>query len=460
MQHLDSTVIDVIVVGAGGCGLMAALVAAKKGAPVLLLEKTDKPGGGTAFSSKGIRAAGSRCQREAKISDSPELYAQDILRRNNHESDVALTKRLAEISGRLADFLADEAGIEFQLGEFPFGHSAQRSHSWKADKTITDFLFEAVQRQKNIEVRFSTAVLSLRQEADGAVTGVMIENGVLTGRKTILASGGFGASSELLSRYIPKAVDIPFPGHYGSTGDGIRMGLAAGAATENMGAFQPYPAYVGPGKRAVSPEVALSGGIMVDRDGKRFVDETKYPGGLGTKMLDLPGKQAYEIFDERIYQLHRNAPGLRNLSALFDSGILKKADTPEELATQLGIDGDGLSQSIHDYNRAAGNGRDAFGRALSKPFNAPFYGIKVTVALYHTQGGLKVNPDGQVLRPDGSIVPNLYAGGGVASGISGKGLEGYLPGNGLLASLGLGMRAGEHAVESLTLTANTASQDP
>ena len=148
MQHLDSIVADIIVIGAGGCGLMAALVAAKKGAQVLLLEKTDKPGGGTAFSSKGIRAAGSRCQREAKIADSPELYAQDILRRNNNESDVVLTKRLAEISGRVADFLADEAGIEFQLGEFPFGHSAQRSHSWKADKTITDFLFEAVRARK------------------------------------------------------------------------------------------------------------------------------------------------------------------------------------------------------------------------------------------------------------------------------------------------------------------------
>jgi fumarate reductase flavoprotein subunit len=115
----------------------------------------------------------------------------------------------------------------------------------------------------------------------------------------------------------------------------------------------------------------------------------------------------------------------------------------------LGIDAAGLKQTIEEYNAAVGGGKDAFGRALPQPLNAPFYGIKVTVALYHTQGGLKVNPDGQVLRPDGSIIPNLYAGGGVASGISGKGLEGYLPGNGLLASLGLGMRAGEHSAASL-----------
>jgi fumarate reductase flavoprotein subunit len=450
MQNLDDSVAsDIIVIGAGGCGLMAALVAANNGAQVLLLEKTDKPGGGTAFSSKGIRASGSRVQREAQIDDSPELYAQDILRRNNNESDAVLTKQLTAISGRVADFLADVAGIEFELGEFAFGHSTARSHSWKADKTITEFLFEAVERERNIQVRFSTPVLSLRQEASGAVTGVVTEDGIITGRKVILASGGFGASPELLSQYIPKAVDIPFPGHFGSTGDGIKMGLAAGAATENMGAFQPYPAYVGPGKRAVSPEVALSGGIMVDSGGKRFVDETRYPGGLGTKMLELPGKQAYEIFDERIYQLHRNIPGLRNLAGLSDSGFLKKSRTPDDLASKLGIDAGGLKQTIQDYNRAASGGRDAFGRIIRQPFNAPFYGIKVTVALYHTQGGLKVNPNGQVLRPNNSIIPNLYAGGGVATGISGTGLEGYLPGNGLLASLGLGMIAGEHAAEAL-----------
>jgi fumarate reductase flavoprotein subunit len=96
MAHSDSDASDIIVVGAGGCGLMAALVAAKKGMRVLLLEKTDKPGGGTAFSSKGIRAAGSRRQRELKSTIVRSCYAQDILRRNNHESDVALTRSLAD----------------------------------------------------------------------------------------------------------------------------------------------------------------------------------------------------------------------------------------------------------------------------------------------------------------------------------------------------------------------------
>jgi fumarate reductase flavoprotein subunit len=229
------------------------------------------------------------------------------------------------------------------------------------------------------------------------------------------------------------------------------MGLEIGAAVENMGAFQPYPAYLGPGKRAVPPEVALSGGIMVDGGGKRFVDETRYPGGLGIKMLNLPGKQAYEIFDERIYQLHRDAPGLRSLGRLFDAGLLLRAETAAELAGKLGIEAGGLEQTIGECNALAkSSAKDAFGRVIPQSLEAPYYGIRVTVALYHTQGGLKVNTDGQVMRADGSIIPNLYAGGGVAVGVSGKGLEGYLPGNGLLASLGLGMIAAEHAVASLT----------
>jgi fumarate reductase flavoprotein subunit len=447
MKEPGSDDSGIIVAGAGGCGFVATLVASRKGASVLLLEKTDKPGGGTAFSTRGIRAAGTRFQRAVGVADSPEQFAADILGRNCHESDVALTKRLAEQSSRLADFLADVAGIQFIVGDFFFGHSARRSHSWKEDKTITDFLFEAVQRERNIQVRFSTPVLSLMQAAGGTVTGVMTENGGIEAYRVILASGGFGASRELLSEYIPEAVDIPFPGHYGSTGEGIKMGLAAGAAVENTGSFQPYPAYIGPRGQSVSPQVAMSGGVMVDRQGKRFVDETRYPGGLSSGILALPGKEAYEVLDERVYQLHRAL-----LEEFLSSGLLHQAPTPGELAGKLGIDADGLEQTVRDCNSAAGGGPGSFGRTLPAAFKAPFYGIKVRVALYHTQGGLKVDIHGRVLRPDGSIIPNLYAGGGAAAGVSGTGMDGYLPGNGQLASLGLGMLAGEHAAASLKET--------
>ena len=139
MAHSDADAISLIVVGAGGCGMMAALVAAGKGVSVLLLEKTDQPGGSTAFSSRGIRASGSRFQRALGIDDSPEQYARDIFGRNSNESDVALTKRLAEVSGPVADFLADVARIDFSVGAFVFGHSARRPTPGKKTKRSRTF---------------------------------------------------------------------------------------------------------------------------------------------------------------------------------------------------------------------------------------------------------------------------------------------------------------------------------
>jgi len=351
---------------------------------------------------------------------------------------------LAEVSGPVADFLADVARIDFNVGEFVFGHSARRAHSWAEDKTICDFLWEAVEREPKIQIRFSTSVLSFQQESDGTVTGVVTDSGIIPAAKVILASGGFGYSQEMVSQYIPALVGVHFPGHHGSTGEGIAMGLAAGAATENMASFQPYPAHIGPGMRSVSPEVIMAGGIMVNHQGQRFVDETRYPGGLSNGILQLPGKQAYEILDQRVYDLLPHY-----LEEFLTEGLLHQAPTPGELAGKLAIDATGLEQTVEEYDRLAGTDPDRFGRTPLEPFQPPFYGIKVKAALYHTQGGLKVNTDGQVLRADGSVIPNLYAGGGVATGVSGTGMEGYLPGNGQLASLGFGMLAAEHAAAAL-----------
>lgn len=439
---------DIVVIGAGGCGMVAALVAAQHGARVALLEKTDSPGGGTAFSSKGLRAAGTRLQKELGIEDSPAQYAADIQNRNGNRGDPVLTEVLARTSAEVTDWLTQCAGIDFEIPEFKFGHSARRSHTWREDKLITEYLFEAVQRESNIQVFFSTTLTGFAVDANGAVTGAVTDRGTFTAGRTILATGGFGANPDLIARYIPKAQGIPFPGHHGSSGDGLKIALALGAATAHMDAFQPYPAYLGPGKRSVSPEVILSGGIMVGPDGNRFVDETRYPGGLSEGILELPDKQAYEIFDQRVLDLQHDR--VQDLE-----GLLVKGDTLRWVAEQLGIDAAGLEKTVLAYNACEGK-QDAFGRNVTSRLTPPFYGIKVTVALYHTQGGIQVTADAQVLRTDGSVIPNLYAGGGVAAGVSGDGMDGYLPGNGQLASLGLGFIAGRHAAQSLARRSSVA----
>ncbi len=434
---------DIVVVGAGGCGLAAALAAAEMGASVLVLEKTDKPGGGTVFSSRSLRAAGTRFQRAEGIEDEPQRYAEEILQRNQGQSDPDLTKRLAVESSRVVEWLADIAKIDFQIRHYAFGHGADRSHSWKADRTIIDFMMDAVGRRAKIRVLYSTPVVGLKIEPDGSVSGVITAQETISARKVILATGGFAASRELLAQYIPKAADIPFPGHFGSTGEGLKMAQEAGAALENMGAFQPFPTFIASHAMEVPTNIAMLGAILVDGQGKRFANESHFPGGLGSKMMDLPGKQAYEVFDERIYKEIE-----KGLAQVVATGLLRKAGSARELAGQLGLDPAVLEAAIRDYNAKVG-GKDDFGRAVSAPLGVPLYGIKVWVAMFHTQGGLKINIDAQVLRGDGSVIPNLYAGGGVATGVSGPGPEGYLPGNGQLASLGLGRIAGLHAAASI-----------
>jgi hypothetical protein len=118
--------------------------------------------------------------------------------------------------------------------------------------------------------------------------------------------------------------------------------------------------------------------IVIGAGGKRFVDETRHPGGLGIRMLDLPGKQAYEIFDERIFQWHRDAPGTRSLGRLLDAALLLRAETAEKLAEKPGISADGLMRTVRECNAFASSGeKDAFGpRVLPQSLEAPYYGIE------------------------------------------------------------------------------------
>jgi fumarate reductase flavoprotein subunit len=435
---------DVIVVGAGGCGLVAALAAAQRGARVLVLEKTDAPGGTTALSHGGITAAGSRFQRRQGVEDDPETLVKEIVHRSGSKKEIVLAQRLAHASAAAVEWLADTTGVEFELSTQRAGHSIPRSHTWGNGRALVDRLLNAVERHENIRVLCSTPVVSLETDATGAVIGVRTERELLRAGKVILATGGYGASHEMLSKYIPKAAGLPYGGHHGSTGDGLRMGLSAGSDTANLGAFQPYPSYHTPLRIPIPQDVLHMGGIQVDQHGRRFVDETLFPGVLGAKMLDLPGRCAYEVFDERIFHSASD-----RLAQVVQAGFLVKAATSDELARNLGIDADGLTGTIQRLNEGAGRVRDKFGRSVATPLGVPLYGAKVWVAMYHTQGGLGVNTDAQALRSDGSAIPNLYAGGGAAAGISGTGPEGYFPGNGLLTVIGLGKLAGEHAASAL-----------
>jgi fumarate reductase flavoprotein subunit len=445
---------DIAIVGAGGCGLTAALVAAGHGKQVLLLERDAKVGGSTAMSAGIFVAAGSRLQRANGENGTPEEVAADIFRLNGHQSDVDVTLALCRVSGPLMDWLA-ELGV-------PLEHMATytypgMSRSWilsppqRHGSVIIKALLKAVQQKPAIDLRLGTAVTGLILE-DGSVTGlraVTSEGQSLTVRaqSVILATSGFGANPEMVSRYIPDMAGAPYYGAPYATGEAIEWAQAFGAAVEHMRAYQPHSSIAYPEMMLVTTYLINHGAIQVNQEGHRFGDETDSYAGQAITVQRQPGRAAIEVFDEGI--LRQTLANYPRFTECLEAGLVHKAGTLADLARHFNIEPNNLVRTVDKYHAAIETGRDEFGRTqLGEPLTPPFYGIRVTSALVQTLGGLRVDARARVLRTDGTPLPGLYAGGGTAAGLAGDRPEGYLAGTGLLAAFGLGWIAGRDEVQT------------
>ncbi len=443
---------DILVVGAGGCGLVASLAAAEQGTQVLLLEKLAHVGGSTKLSTSMIPAAGTRFQRTAGVDDSPEIMANDILTKNGHTSDPELTLHLCRESASLVEWLVDHIGINLSLAtDFIYGgHSRHRMHTVpsRTGAELVEQLFAAVKRTPNIELVANAIVQSLITDASDVIGAIVQTNEEerVSARKVILASSGFGANREMVTQYCPEIVNALYFGGEGNTGEGIRWGMELGAATENMDAYQGHGSVAYPHGTLVTWIVIFNGGFMVNKEGNRFGDETEGYSAFGVRVLRQTDGLAYDIYDERI---HNSVQKFGDYQDCLKADAIHHADTIEELARELKLPADSLRQTLEGYHRAATVGRDEFGRTSLGELKPPYYGVQVTGALFHTQGGLRIDKRARVLKKDGAIISNLYAGGGVAVGVSGRGPNGYLAGNGLLAALGWGKVAGQDAGRSI-----------
>ena len=446
---------DMVVVGAGGCGLVASLAAADKGINVLLLEKTSKVSGNTSLSHGMVPAAGTRFQKEQGIIDTPEDMAQDILEKNGHESDPDLTLFLCRQSLGLVEWLVDQIGVDLRLvADFKYpGHTQFRMHAppTRTGLPLVQDLRAAVSERSNIQLAVSSPVRSLVTDNTGAVIGVLsgvTQEEAVKCRKVILACDGFGANRDMLERYCPGISNALYHNHPENTGDGIRWGMELGAAVEHMGAFQGHASLAHPDGILATWAIIMNGGIQVNKEGNRFGDETKDYSAYALEVLRQPDGLAYNIFEGRTYQSVFD--GFEEIRQLVELGSVRRSESIEDFADRFGIDPFNLRKTSDAYNQARAAGVDEFGRTeFGNELRPPLYGIQVTAALFHTQGGLKINRRAQVLRPDGSPIANLYAGGGAAVGVSGSGPAGYLSGNGLLTALGWGKVAGEDAADSV-----------
>ena len=449
--------IDVLVAGAGACGLIAALRAAQGGARVAVVEKLDRFAGNTMLSCGSIPAAGTRKQREAGVADSVETMIADMERVSGSHEASHLTRVLAERSAELVDWLGDHCGIEVKLytNYKHVGHTVPRLHTQPGGRgaELIEGLARAASRD-GIEIVFSNPVRRLLSDARGAVTGAEIDAGAthyrINAKKTILATNGYGANRAMLRDFCPEIADAQYFGAAGSEGEAVEWGRALGARLGNIGAYQAHASVSYPHGELLTWSVAEKGAFYVNRQGRRFGDENLGYSGFGALVM-AQGNEAYAIYDARIRDYVARYQD--TYKALVDMGGAKEAATIESLALLRGIDPAALVGTVAAYNRAArGESADEFGRrdfGLA-PLEAPFVITRVNAGLFHTQGGLLVDRHARVLRADGAPLPNLFAGGGAAAGVSGKsGGRGYVSGNGLLAATVLGYIAGETAAAEL-----------
>tara|TARA_R110001599_G_scaffold33409_1_gene108150 strand:+ start:1267 stop:2688 length:1422 start_codon:yes stop_codon:yes gene_type:complete len=457
--------LPLLIIGAGACGLVAALAAQEAGVELAVLERDALPRGSTAMSSGFIPAANTRFQHELGVTDSAEVMAEDIQKKNGFEADPAIVELLATQSGHTIEWLAGEHGVPFELVEgflYP-GHRHLRMHATprRTGEELMGALLNAAEAA-GIDILAQARVVDLHVDDTQRVRGVTIERPDGSRESIgcdalILACNGYGGNVELVERYLPTLKHALYYGHEGNQGDALLWGQAMGASTKDLGACQGHGSLATPHQILISWALMMQGGIQVNLNGKRFSNEHGGYSEQAAKVLAQPEQVAWNLFDARIQESAQAFEDYRNAQ---ESGAVRSFATLEEMAAGLGLPLTALQATFAAMQQHAEEQTpDTFGRHF-EPANLlkpPYYAIRVTGALFHTQGGLEVNPTARVLNTQGQALPNLFAAGGAARGVSGSNDSGYLSGNGLLSAVVLGAVAGKSAAELLHLKLSSAA---
>ncbi|KAH9062410.1 Flavocytochrome c [Lactarius vividus] len=474
---------QVIVVGGGLAGLSAAHTLLERGANVLLIDKQGFMGGNSTKATSGINGAGTQTQHDHGITDSAKIFFDDTKRSARDLARDDLIRVLTGRSGDAVNWLQDKFALDLSKVSRLGGHSQPRTHRGDAQFPGMVITYAQLERLEDLAVSIpdrvkilkKTRVTKLIKDQSGTVTGVeYIQNGKTATAlgPVILATGGYAAdftSDSLLRKYRPELWDLPTTNGEHSTGDGHKIAISAGASAVDMEKVQVHPTGLVDPKEPDAKVKFLAaealrgvGGLLLDNEGQRFVDELQHRDFVTGKIwengkypirLILNGKSSKEIEWHCKHYVGR--------------GLMKKFDSGDALAKEFGLPPAVLKKTFDDYNLAAKTKKDKFAKKVrllifsltrqanyvAKFFsddnwtlNDTFHVAVMTPVLHYTMGGLEIDPEGRVLAAGGAPLPGLFAAGEVAGGVHGAN---RLGGSSLLGCVVFGRVAGDTAAAYL-----------
>jgi flavocytochrome c len=441
---------EIVVVGYGGAGASAAIEAHDKGASVLIIDKSSVAGGTTAISGGIIAGANTSLQRARGIVDSPEEMYKYFRACGQGLDDPDMTRILSENSGPNIEWLVS-MGMEFKYLYFSGAEdypeyaavtqAKPRGHGVGSGGAFFKVLKDACD-QRGIKCLYETGLKEIITSPEGEVVGIRAESKgrtqyIKAGKGVVLASGGYAYNQEMLKQYsFDKGYRAKYTGSVSHTGDGIRAGQMLGADLRCMGQMGVIPSVQRPGQKIArivhtpgDPKYLRTDGghydiIAVNKNGKRFTNESGYYNYVAYDML-LPGNLPnYLIFDEKVRTSGpvNWPPWSGNKNNDIEDGTTRKADTIRELAVKIEVDPNILEETVNNYNVNAEQGMDPeFGKTqdLAPVTTPPFYAFERIVGIHSTMGGLKINTAAQVINVNGQVIRRLYAAGETTGGAFG-----------------------------------------
>ena len=408
---------EIVIVGAGGAGMAAAIMAHQAGKQFVILEKMPYVGGNTTKATGGMNAAETHYQKEQGIEDSVELFISDTMEGGHNLNDPELVRTMAEQSAGAIEWL-DSIGADLPKISFSGGASTNRIHAPADGSAVGNYLvdkFSEKLKELGVEVMLNTKATELIME-DGKIAGVKAEgkdaNYTIKAKAVILATGGFGANEDMYTQYRPDLKGTVTTNAPGATGDGIVMAQAVGADLVDIEQIQLHPTVEQTTSMLITESVRGDGAILVNQSGHRFTNELLTRDAVSAAELAQEGQYAYIIFDQHLRD------NLKAIEKYVKNGLTVQGDTIEELARKLDIYPYFLAMTLNEWNEAVATQNDAeFGRTTGMDnalLTPPYYAIQIAPGIHHTMGGVKINTSAQVIDTDGIHGGNRLGGNAVA----------------------------------------------